>query len=131
MFAFWGFFVVCTLFGMEMILKPHKGGGEVNVYKKGGAPEHVKKALEQAAPVTTDEEAQREDANVNLNREKSERQDKELEGVAKSETIFTWKGIKYVIPVKGGRKVLLQDVQGYVKPGRLTALMGRMFLFDD
>ena len=122
MFAFWAFFVACTLLGMEMVLKPHNGGGDVNVYKKGGAPESVKRALEEGAPLMTDEEMQREPG---IDREKSARQNKELEGVATSETIFTWKGIRYVIPVKGGRKVLLQDVQGFVKPGRLTALMGR------
>jgi ATP-binding cassette subfamily G (WHITE) protein 2 (SNQ2) len=133
MFAFWAFFVACTLIGMEMILTPHKGGGEVNVYKKGGAPESVKRALAEAAVPVTDQEAQRE-TGKGVEREKEERQDKELEGVAKSETIFVWKGVKYVIPVKGGRKVLLQDVQGYVKPGRLTALMGGIlfqFKFND
>src|SRR6202012_331209 len=96
---------------------------DVNVYKKGGAPESVKRALAENAVPVTDEEAQRE-TGKGMEREKEERQDKELEGVAKSETVFVWKGVNYVIPVKGGRKVLLEDVQGYVKPGRLTALMG-------
>jgi len=123
-FAFWGFFVVLTLLGMEMILKPHKGGGNVNVYKKGGAPKSVKKALEDNTTVVTDEEAQREGGVAELGREKMEKQDEELEGIAKSETVFTWSGVRYVIPVSGGKKVLLNDVQGYVKPGRLTALMG-------
>jgi hypothetical protein len=124
-FAFWGFFIAVTLLGMEAILKPHKGGGDVNVYKKGEAPESVRQALKDNAPVVTDEEAQRENgAEAELGRQKSEAQDRELQSIAKSETIFTWNKVCYIIPVKGGKKVLLDNVQGYVKPGRLTALMG-------
>jgi ATP-binding cassette subfamily G (WHITE) protein 2 (SNQ2) len=39
--------------------------------------------------------------------------------------IFTWQNIKYVVPVSGGEhRQLLDDVSGYVSPGKLTALMG-------
>lgn len=38
--------------------------------------------------------------------------------------IFTWQHIQYVVPVSGGRRRLLNDVSGYVVPGKLTALMG-------
>lgn len=120
-FAFWAFFVVATLFGMEMILKPHKGGGDVNVYRKGGAPESVVEALEESK-VVQDEERQQQDGA--MREAKNEKQEDELQGIAKSETVFTWSGVNYTIPVKGGKRVLLSDVQGYVKPGRLTALMG-------
>lgn len=38
--------------------------------------------------------------------------------------IFSWNHIEYVVPVKGGEKKLLDDVSGYVAPGKLTALVG-------
>ncbi|PWY90711.1 hypothetical protein BO70DRAFT_328580 [Aspergillus heteromorphus CBS 117.55] len=38
--------------------------------------------------------------------------------------IFTWKSLSYDIPVKEGTRRLLDDVDGFVKPGTLTALMG-------
>lgn len=41
----------------------------------------------------------------------------------KHENIFTWKGLCYDIPIKGGTKRLLDNVSGWVKPGTLTALM--------
>lgn len=129
-FAFWGFFVVITLIGMEMVLTPHQGGGNVNVYKKGRAPPSVQKALEDRTTVVTDEEAQRKESVAELGRERSAKQEEELKGIAKSETVFTWSNIRYVIPVKGGKKVLLNDVSGIVKPGRLTALMGGSFLWS-
>ncbi|KAE8366440.1 ABC-2 type transporter-domain-containing protein [Aspergillus caelatus] len=37
---------------------------------------------------------------------------------------FTWQDLCYDIPVKGGQRRLLDHVDGWVKPGALTALMG-------
>jgi len=50
---------------------------------------------------------------------------------------FSWEGLNYTVPVSGGaEKRLLNDISGYVVPGKLTALMGesgagkvRSFLF--
>ena len=39
--------------------------------------------------------------------------------------VFTWQHLQYEIPVgKGQTRRLLDDVSGYVEPGKLTALMG-------
>lgn len=38
--------------------------------------------------------------------------------------IFTWKDVVYDIDVKEGKRRLLDNVSGWVKPGTLTALMG-------
>lgn len=38
--------------------------------------------------------------------------------------VFTWSSLSYDIPVKEGTRRLLDDVNGWVKPGTLTALMG-------
>ncbi|KAG6877003.1 hypothetical protein C0993_011111 [Termitomyces sp. T159_Od127] len=37
---------------------------------------------------------------------------------------FSWQHLRYTVPVSGGTRVLLDDVSGYVVPGKLTALMG-------
>jgi ABC-type multidrug transport system ATPase subunit len=37
---------------------------------------------------------------------------------------FTWERLNYTVPIPGGTRKLLHDVNGYVKPGTLTALMG-------
>jgi ABC-type transporter Mla maintaining outer membrane lipid asymmetry ATPase subunit MlaF len=44
--------------------------------------------------------------------------------LSQKQAIFTWQDVNYTIPYKGGQRQLLQNVEGYVKPGRLTALMG-------
>ncbi|KAK1148470.1 hypothetical protein N8T08_009475 [Aspergillus melleus] len=41
-----------------------------------------------------------------------------------SESVFTWQGVTYDIEVKDESRRLLADVQGYVKPGAMAALMG-------
>ncbi|KAJ7168526.1 pleiotropic drug resistance ABC transporter [Mycena filopes] len=38
--------------------------------------------------------------------------------------VFSWKNLSYVVPVKEGTRKLLDNVSGYVVPGKLTALMG-------
>ncbi|THG98996.1 hypothetical protein EW026_g3289 [Hermanssonia centrifuga] len=38
--------------------------------------------------------------------------------------IFSWHHLEYTVPVSGGTRRLLDDVSGYVAPGKLTALMG-------
>lgn len=41
-----------------------------------------------------------------------------------ADTIFTWRHIGYSVHVKDGMRKLLNDVQGYARPGSLLALMG-------
>lgn len=48
-----------------------------------------------------------------------------ISGAPSMTDIFSWQHIEYTISLSGGRhKRLLDDVSGYVAPGKLTALMG-------
>ncbi|KAF4170995.1 hypothetical protein CNMCM8927_002959 [Aspergillus lentulus] len=42
----------------------------------------------------------------------------------RNKSIFTWKNLTYSIPTADGGRILLDNIQGYVKPGMLGALMG-------
>lgn len=42
----------------------------------------------------------------------------------RNRSIFTWKNLTYTVKTPSGERVLLDNVQGYVKPGMLGALMG-------
>ena len=44
--------------------------------------------------------------------------------IQKQTAIFHWQAVNYDIKIKGGPRRLLDDVDGWVKPGTLTALMG-------
>lgn len=39
-------------------------------------------------------------------------------------SVFTWKNLTYTVKTPSGDRELLNDVQGWVKPGMLGALMG-------
>ncbi len=45
--------------------------------------------------------------------------------IEKQNSILTWSGLKYDITVDGKVRRLLDEVDGWVKPGTLTALMVR------
>ncbi|KAI9363806.1 ABC-2 type transporter-domain-containing protein [Pilaira anomala] len=61
--------------------------------------------------------------------EEDERRRKLAKGSDKMDSIstgttFSWQNIEYTVPIKGGELRLLNKVNGFVKPGHLTALMG-------
>ena len=120
--GFFIFFVLLTMFGME-IQKPNAGGGAVTIFKRGQAPQSVEKAMKQGG--TPKDEENQVDGEKSLPDESSGSEtEKGTSGVAKNSTVFTFQNIDYEIPTKDGRRKLLQDVQGFVRPGKLTALMG-------
>ncbi|KAF2739693.1 hypothetical protein EJ04DRAFT_287234 [Polyplosphaeria fusca] len=122
--AFFGFFVFLTALGMEL-QKPNKGAGAVTIYKRGQIPKTVEKAMEVKAQPSDVESGHTQAAGTSKELSSgSDNFDDNVEGVAKNETIFTWQNVNYTIPYEKGERKLLQDVQGYVKPGKLTALMG-------
>ena len=120
--GFWLFFVGVTMVGME-IQKPNAGGGAVTIFKRGKAPKSVEQAMLKGS-TSLDEEKAGVANDSKFEGSSSSDSDKGVKGVAKNETVFTYSNINYTIPVQKGHRQLLQDVQGYVRPGKLTALMG-------
>ncbi|KAL8847299.1 MAG: hypothetical protein Q9221_007644 [Calogaya cf. arnoldii] len=122
--AFWIFFVLLTMLGMEL-QKPNAGGGAVTIFKRGQAPKSVEKAMDSGGTIKDEEKAMPADA-TQLSSENSSGsdEDKMVKGVASNESIFTYQNVNYTIPYEKGERQLLKDIQGYVRPGKLTALMG-------
>ncbi|KAB8206733.1 ABC-2 type transporter-domain-containing protein [Aspergillus parasiticus] len=122
--AWLALFIALTMLGMEL-QKPNKGGSAATIFKRGEEPETVKRALENKE-LPEDVEAGNKEKGVdgNMHESASEDSGEKVTGIAQSTSIFTWRNVNYTIPYKNGEKKLLQDVQGYVKPGRLTALVG-------
>lgn len=122
--AFWIFFIFVTMVGMEL-QKPNAGGGAVTIFKRGQAPKSVQKAIEKGNG-TKDEEKAVTVGDERLDQEESsnEKSDQVVKGVAKNEAVFTFTNVNYTIPFENGERKLLDNVQGLVRPGKLTALMG-------
>ncbi|KAG5981708.1 hypothetical protein E4U55_002633 [Claviceps digitariae] len=149
LWAFFLFFVSLNALGMEL-MKPNAGGGAITVFKRGQVPKRLEKTIDTggqhnavgdeesgpAAHVTPamaeDEEQQVDekghgngDGSTSTSTSSSKKQGGDtMKQVAKNETVFTFRDINYIIPYEQGERRLLRDVQGYVRPGKLTALMG-------
>jgi ATP-binding cassette subfamily G (WHITE) protein 2 (SNQ2) len=104
----------------------------VTIFKRGQVPKKVEESIETGGRAAADEESGRAQGGVlsektseaNSTTDSSLQKQTTMGGVAKNETVFTYKDVNYTIPYEGGQRKLLSDVQGYVRPGRLTALMG-------
>jgi len=122
--AFFIFFLALTMFGME-IMKPNAGGGAITVFKRGQVPKKVEDTITTGGHAKGDEETGHLQMENHIE-PANEKQDSnaEMDKVAKNETIYSFRDINYTIPYEGGERKLLADVQGYVRPGKLTALMG-------
>ncbi|KAJ5776430.1 uncharacterized protein N7511_001441 [Penicillium nucicola] len=116
-------FICLTMLGMEL-QRPNKGGSSVTVFKRGEAPKAVQEAIESSGHISDEESAEKNGSALDMNGDVSKDAGDKVEGISKNTSIFTWQNVNYRIPYKGAEKQLLKDVQGYVKPGRLTALMG-------
>jgi ATP-binding cassette, subfamily G (WHITE), member 2, SNQ2 len=128
MWAFFLFFVALTAIGMER-MKPNAGGGAVTVFKRGQVPKTIEKSIETGGREKKDEESGptkhlSEKLDDSDNQAGAQDDETHMKQVAKNETVFTFQNIDYTIPYEKGERQLLRDVQGYVRPGRLTALMG-------
>lgn len=137
LWAFFLFFLAVTAFGME-IMKPNAGGGAITVFKRGQVPRKVEESIETGG---REKDAKHDEESGPLGKEtaaekimtpkqgstesgSTTQDDTAMNQVAKNETVYTFRDINYVIPYEKGERKLLQNVQGYVRPGRLTALMG-------
>ncbi|KAL7268661.1 hypothetical protein RUND412_008706 [Rhizina undulata] len=118
--AFWIFFVFTYALATE-INSPAAGKGEFLIFRKGHEPEYIKRALESGKAVE-DVEGAGGAAEVEVNRDDSTA---ELEKLVKSRDMFTWENVCYDIVMPNGKdRRLLDHIQGFVKPGTMTALMG-------
>ena len=122
--GFWIFFLVLTMVGME-IQKPNAGGGAITIFKRGQAPKSVAQAMNKGTTLLDEEKAgATEDGKIAEEESRLSDSEQSVKGVAKNETVFTYTNVNYTIPYEKGERQLLQDVQGFVRPGKLTALMG-------
>lgn len=115
-FALMSFLCGTYLFATEFI-SAQRSKGEVLVFPRGQVPALSKK---------NDEEEQINDRQTAQGAiaEKTVSGREVPPSIQKQTAIFHWDSVNYDIKIKGGTRRLLDDVDGWVKPGTLTALMG-------
>lgn len=85
--------------------------------------QHIANALRQV-----DEEGQVSEKKVESGQNTGAMVESDSEGssdeLVRNTSVFTWKNLSYVVKTPSGDRTLLDNVQGWVKPGMLGALMG-------
>ncbi|KAI9743048.1 MAG: hypothetical protein M1818_003343 [Claussenomyces sp. TS43310] len=116
LFGFMFFFAGVYLFIAEK-LSFSKSKGEVLLFRRGYGRAASKRAR--------DEES-RADVDIETNLASEDRVNKTDEQVQihRQTAIFHWEDVCYDITIKGNPRRILDQVDGWVKPGTLTALMG-------
>ncbi|KAB8070348.1 ABC-2 type transporter-domain-containing protein [Aspergillus leporis] len=108
------FLTVCQVIATELVAS-ERSKGEVLVFRRGSSQKARTKECEQ------DEE--RTQAPVVQN-EKYTEGPSSLAGVEKQTSTFHWEDVCYDVKIKSETRRILDNVDGWIKPGTLTALMG-------
>jgi len=100
---------------MSEIVASERSKGEVLVFRRSKMKTKAKRA-------TTDEESGSASAHEG---EKFSNNDHSEHNVQKQVSIFHWEKVNYEIQIKNETRIILDSVDGWIKPGTLTALMVR------
>ncbi|KAF8459891.1 putative ABC transporter [Kalaharituber pfeilii] len=113
----WGFFFffLATYLGASEWIQGAKSKGEVLVFSRGKVPRKSKSHDAEGALAT--------EKSVVVGNEAPNTKDISA-AIQKQTAIFHWEDVCYDIKIKGQDRRILDHVDGWVKPGTLTALMG-------
>lgn len=116
LWAWWALYVSITVFCTSRWKASSSNSGYLLVPRE--------KVKHNRSLLSADEESQKLGKSAN-NQSTSDASETAVEGsLIKNTSVFTWKNLTYTVKTPSGDRVLLDNVQGWVKPGMLGALMG-------
>ncbi|KAI1333509.1 ABC-2 type transporter-domain-containing protein [Xylariaceae sp. FL0016] len=118
LFGFILFFMICHILASEYVTAA-KSKGEVLLFRRGHKPAQFK---DKKGDV--EEGGRRNIGPVTSNGSGSKPKDGSGSKLEDVRSTFTWQDVCYDIKIKGEPRRILDHVDGWVKPGTLTALMG-------
>ncbi|KAK0948558.1 ATP-binding cassette transporter snq2 [Friedmanniomyces endolithicus] len=125
-------YILVTAVATELFSFSSEGGGALvftktkrakKIVQQAAAPGDEEKAMDLAAGSSGSDSSSKKETGTG----EESHEDKENEAmgkITKSESIFTWRDVEYTVPYMGGERKLLNNVNGYAKPGIMVALMG-------
>ncbi|KAF4122746.1 ABC-type branched-chain amino acid transport system, ATPase component [Geosmithia morbida] len=119
MIGFMLFFLGTYMLGAELVSEK-KSKGEVLVYRRGHRPA----VLESGEKKHSDPEAAMAHIGPAITAERSRGDNKEAGILQQQTSVFQWHDVCYDVKIKSETRRILDHVDGFVKPGTLTALMG-------
>lgn len=115
--AFIVFFLTTYMITAELVSEK-KSKGEVLVFRHGYKPAFIQDYKDDA------EGGKQVGGPVVAARNDHSDSDKEAAFIQKQTSVFHWKDVCYEVKIKSETRQILNHVDGWVKPGTLTALMG-------
>lgn len=116
--AWWVFFAALTIFFTSRWKQMGEGGRSLLIPRE---QQHVQPRAQPA-----DEESQTNEkmGSRTASDASDEANNGNTPGLVANTSVFTWKNLTYTVKTPSGDRVLLDNVQGFIKPGMLGALMG-------
>ncbi|RBR24283.1 uncharacterized protein FIESC28_02773 [Fusarium coffeatum] len=114
--AWWVLFVGLTIFFTNGWKQVGEGGRSLLIPR-----EQQRKSKHLVQPAADEESSSSEKTKANSPSDTNSNIENNL---IRNKSIFTWRNLTYTVKTSDGDRVLLDGVQGYVKPGMLGALMG-------
>ncbi|KAL5487493.1 SNQ2_3 [Sanghuangporus weigelae] len=121
-----GIVVVFTAFflALLLIITEYRNASvtqsSATLYKRSSRKTHISELKG-----TDEEKGQVRDEDTQRSTQAMTQTEKATKATPHTSDIFSWQNLRYTVPIdKGETRVLLDDVSGYVVPGKLTALMG-------
>lgn len=120
--AFTALYVLITAFASEVFSFTGGGGGALVFKKTRKAKQMVNEEQKPADEETASTPASSRPGGSSETLEGAEAV--VADDLAQGKSVFTWENVEYEVPYQGGKRKLLNGVNGYVKPGLMIALMG-------
>ncbi|OOQ82088.1 ABC drug exporter AtrF [Penicillium brasilianum] len=120
--AFTVLYILVTIWAAEFLSFVGGGGGAL-VFKKS---KRAKQVTQQTAKNNDEEKVSDSNGNAALARGEapSSSDNASFNRLSSSERCFTWSNVEYTVPYGNGTRKLLNNVNGFAKPGVMIALMG-------
>ncbi|KFY13726.1 hypothetical protein V492_03073 [Pseudogymnoascus sp. VKM F-4246] len=119
--AWWALFVALTIWSTSKWAPSTENGPRLVIPRERTRSVVVQRQIDEEGQVDEKRMAPSgSDVEANTASEEGQQQT----NLIRNSSIFTWKNLSYTVKTRSGDLLLLNNVQGYVKPGNLTALMG-------
>ncbi|KAH7002660.1 ABC multidrug transporter [Ilyonectria destructans] len=118
--AWWVFYVALTIIATVCWSDPSSSAASLLIPREKLAQHHKRRVLDAGSGPAE----KPYDTSSSVPEALQVREDAIGEQIARSKAVFTWKNLNYTVQTPDGPRHLLDNVQGWVKPGTLTALMG-------
>ncbi|KAH6888187.1 ABC-2 type transporter-domain-containing protein [Thelonectria olida] len=121
LWAWWALFVALTIIATSRWRSSSEDGPSLLIPRENA---HITQSLRQVDEEGQVSEKKKSESGTGGPLGTDDDSTSEDENLIRNTSVFTWKNLTYTVKTPSGDRVLLDNVQGWVKPGMLGALMG-------